>query len=133
MIRDVYQVLLPSGRGVRVVELLASEKDKVMRDSAALVGKDASMMDFKLEEIRNGICSMVKEITSVKTYKTADELNADDVKWQSLSKMDVVDNYDEYFSAKDDLVLSSLYRRFHEVSSDDIEAIAGKAQKVSKD
>lgn len=133
MVRDVYEVLLPSGRGARLVELLPSEKDKVMRDSASLVGKDASMMDFKLEEIRNGVCTMIKELTTTKGHKSSDELRAEGIKWREVSKMDIVDNYDEYFTAKDDLVLSSLYRRFHEVSMDEIDAIAGKVQKVSKD
>jgi|ERR1041385_4699221 hypothetical protein len=130
MVRDLLQYRLPSGRGVRVVELTATEKDAVTLDAAKQVGKDASVADFRVTEIHYGVSRMIKQVSD-KKYDTMEALLAPDVKWKDTDPGDLEDNYDKYFTAKDDAVLSAIYRKLHEVSADEIEAIAGKALPIS--
>lgn len=128
--RDYFLYQLPSGRGVCCVELFATEKDSVTLDAAKQVGKDASVADFRLTEIRVGVHRMIKKVSDKRLDKGVD-LRSPDIKWKEVDLEDLEDNYDKYFSAKDDAVLAGLYRKLHEVNFEEIEAIAGKAVQVS--
>lgn len=129
--RDLYQYRLPSGRGVRLVELLPSERDESERNAARELGKDATLGDLTLSAMRAGVTRMIKFITEQTSFKTPEELMAPSVKWKEVGLADLDENYDEYFTSKDDNVLCHLYRRLHVVTSDDIESIVGKEQMVS--
>ena len=115
MTRDLYQYTLPSKRQVRVKVLTPTEKDVATKVAAKVAGMDASVVDFRLSAIRECVYAMIHQVMT------------DEEKWLSFES----DMYDTYFTAKDDEILSGLYRRLHEVSSEDLEAIAGKAQMVS--
>lgn len=131
--RDLLQYLLPSGRGVRVVELYPSEKDESERLAAREVGKDATLGDLTLSAMRRGVNRMIKFVTVDKGHKKPEDLLDSAVKWKEVTLADLDDSYDEFFTAKDDSVLCYLYRKLHSVSSDDIDAIVGKEQMVSAD
>lgn len=132
-VKDLYQLLLPSGRGVRVVELTPTEKDSFTRNAARMVDKGATVADFKLSELREGVMGMIKQVTLGK-YKNQEELVATQPKeWKDVDGLDLAQYYDTYFTAKDDHVLTIFYRRLHEVSAEEIEMIVGKAQTVSGD
>jgi len=131
MIRDLIQYLLPSGRGVRVVELFPSEKDDVERKSAHEIGKDGTFSDLRLAMLRRGVYQMVKQVTASNGTKKAEDLLSPDTKWKVVDLSDLEDNYDKYFTSKDDAVLGRIYHKLHEISADEIDAIVGKAQTVS--
>lgn len=131
--KDLYQYLLPSGRGVRLTELSPTEKDESERSVARELGKDAAFGDFTLSAIRAGIVRMVRFVSKDKGYKKPEELLDSKVSWVEVDLGDMDENYDKYFSAKDDSVLSHIYRKLHVASMDDIEAIVGKEQMVSTD
>ena len=130
MSQDFYQYLLPSGRGVRVKELSPSKKDHVTKNAAKLSGKDASVVDFRMCELHEGVVAMLSEVT---VDKGLGDLLLPEVKWKSTNPGDLDDNYDSYFSSKDDTVLSNIYRKLHEVTFDELEAISLKVQMVTKD
>lgn len=128
--RDGYAVLLPSGRGVRLLELLASERDEVMKNAAKIVDKDATVADYRLQQVKEGVNKMIKAVTVKKSLKQED-LVSPDTKWVDVNPLDLEDDYDTYFTAKDDGVLAAIYHKLHEVSLSDVEAITSKMQPVS--
>jgi len=130
---DYYQYLLPSGRGIRLKELSPSVKDKVTKNAAKLAGKDSSIVDFRMIELHEGVVAMLKEVTINKEYKSQEDLLSADVKWKNVNSSDLDEKYDEYFTSKDDTVLSNIYRKLHEVSMDELESISLKVQLVTKD
>lgn len=129
--RDLHQYLLPSGVGIGVVELFPSEKDKLTKDLAHTIGKDASVLDFRVSEMREGVLSMLKFYTKAKFKKPEDLLSLTEKDWVEVDKLSLEDSYDKVFTAKDDAVLCAIYKRLHEVSLDEIESIVGKARTVS--
>src|ERR1700690_545085 len=129
---DFQQYLLPSGRGIRVKELSSSAKDRVTKNAAKLAGKDASVIDFRMCELHEGVVAMLDSVT-VDKFPTNESIISADVKWKNVNPGELADNYDKYFSAKDDTVLSNIYRKLHEVTVDELEAISLKVLTVSKD
>ncbi len=130
---DLNQYLLPSGRGVRVKELSPSAKDIVTKKAAKLSGKDASIVDFRMCELHEGVVAMLKEVTVNRDCKTVEDLLSKEVKWKDVNYSDLDEKYDEYFSSKDDTVLSNIYRKLHEVTFDELESISLKVQTVTRD
>lgn len=135
---QIYQALLDAngctGRGVRFKHLTPSERDTMSRKAATLAGKEATIYDLRMLEFREGVKAMLHSVTR-ETSLTFEQAQAG--AWQKLDahslEMPGELNYDTLFNAKDDAVLTALYRRAHEVSVAEIEAIAGKALPVSVD
>jgi hypothetical protein len=122
-----------SGRGVRLRTIKPGEKDKIAEKAAMHVGKDASVIEFRNEEIRQSVFRMLVAVTKTADMKTADQLlalPADDWEKMDLEKLNF--RYDDLFTPKDDAFLASIYRRVNEVSQSEVEDIAGKAMSVSE-
>ncbi len=114
-----------SGRAVRVRELTTSEVEENLTQAAKFVSSDASLLELKKVEWRNGVKRFVESVTE----PTTDPMTA---KWKKVSCMDLED-LGKYFKAKDQLALEAIYREFHEVVPSELEAITGKALPVASE
>lgn len=144
MAKEMFQALLNvpgcSGRGVRYRLLPPSERDAVLKKAASAAGEKASGIDMRLTEFREGIKAMLVSVTAETGFTTFEQLAGTaekPTKWEALSaeKLELPGPlmYDALFNAKDDAVLTGLYRRAHEVTQAEVDAIAGKALPVSAD
>lgn len=127
----MYQVCLKSGRGIRFAELTPLERDKVLADAAKLVGKEATMLELRGLEHRLGVKAMLKAYTE-QSGLTDDDLIKPETKWKKVTIQELDDKYDSIFSAKDHAVLAALYVRYHDVTSEEVDKIVGKALPVSE-
>ena len=134
MARDQKQIHLSapdcSGRGVRYRTLGPSEMDAVLLVGAKVAGASAGPLEIRVAANREGIKRMLVAVT------TQGELtDLSEAKWSTLDagalELPGPLSYDELVTGKDDGVLSAIYRRLHEPSALEIEAIAGKALPVS--
>lgn len=114
-----------SGRGVRYVALDPDAHEAVLVGAAKVVSPEATILELKKIEWRNGVKCFVVEVTE----PTEDPLTA---KWRKVTPGDLED-LSQYFTAKDVVVLQALYRELHEVDPAEVEAIVGKALPVSED
>lgn len=114
-----------SGRAVICRELDPSEVEDNVTAAAKLVDKDATVIEFKKTEWRNGVKLMVVKFSE----PCADPL-AEGVKWKDNSA-GLLDDLGTYFTSKDVGVLQGIFRNFHEVSEDELNDIVGKALPVS--
>lgn len=91
-----------------------------------MMGADAIYPELKKREWAIGIKQFIREMSEPCT----DPLDPK-VKWK---KMDV-SCYDEglakYFTVKDVLTIEAIYREYHDVTKDELDAITGKAIQVS--
>ncbi len=122
----MFSVLLKSGRGIRFAELNPAERDKVLLDAAKFIGPEATFMELRSVEHRLGIKAMIKGVTE-QDGLADDDLLKSETKWKKLSPSDLDEKYDDWFTAKDHAVLSAIYRRYHEVDSNEMDLILGKA------
>lgn len=118
-----------SGRAVRIESLPTHEVEDNLTSAAKLAGPEATGVQIKKIEWRNGVKLLVKSYT-----EPCENPMAEGVKWKKAS----VAAFDEeglakYFTAKDCAVLESLYRDYHEVTPAELEAIVGKPLPVSAD
>ena len=133
---DLYQTILPSGRGVRYRLLTPTQHDDTLLKAAQLCGKDATNAAVGLCRMREAIKCMLHSVTAEK-LKGLEELAA--AKWLPLdaAKLEGVReaglSYDALFNARDDAALSHIFRSNHELSQIEADAIVGKAQPVSVD
>ncbi len=119
-----------SGRAVKVEALPAHDVEDNLFAAASLAGPQATGLQVKKIEWRNGVKAFVKFYTDA----NCEDPTAADVKWKKAS----VQAFDEdglahYFTAKDVAVLESLYCNYHEVTPAEIAAIVGKPLTVSAD
>ena len=102
------------------------EVDENLTAAAKLMGKSAEFFEIKKTEWRNGVKKFLVAVSEptddpmTATFKKVDHSTLDEL-------------YPKIFTAKDAQILEGLYRDFHEVSSDDLEAIVGKALPVSSE
>lgn len=123
-----------SGRAVRLRELSPTEKDKIAETAAKSVGKEGSMIEYRNEEIRQGLFKMLVGVTKTKGLTKVDDvlaLKPEDWFTPTLEQLNM-GSYDDLFTPKDDMILSSIYRRQNEISREEIEDIVGKAMPVSE-
>ncbi len=118
-----------SSRGVRVAALQSHEVEDNLIAAAKLAGPDATPIEIKKTEWRNGIKLFIKAYT-----EPCENPLAADVKWKKAS----VSGFDDgglakFFTAKDCQILESLYRDYHEVTQKEMDDIVGKALPVSGD
>lgn len=93
---------------------------------AKIVSKEASVMEFKKVEWRNGVKRMISEISD-----PCDDPFADGVKWKKVT-LPQLEDLGTFFKAKDVQALEAIYRDYHEMVPSEIEAIVGKAVPVSE-
>ncbi len=158
----VYQVTLSlplcSGRAVRYRQLLPTERDKVAARAAHDIEQNATNVEFRLTELREGVKAMLVAVTkepvandtqpprdprgggaSAKSRPEAPPVDADplasEALWEPLDvgklTMPGAYSYDALFTPKDDDVLCKVYSRYHEAKPDEVDAIVGKAVEVS--
>jgi hypothetical protein len=141
MAKEFIQIFLNapncSGRGVRLRALTPTQVDALLERAATLVGKDATVLDVKLAEWREGVKEMLVAVTKAGALTDPNALQDPATAWEPLDtrKIETVDGWgmDALFTARDMNFLIEVYKRFHEVTKDEIEAIVGKAVKVSAD
>jgi len=115
-----------SGRAVRVRELDPIEVEDNLTATAKLVSQEASIIELKKVEWRNGVKRMIVEFS-----EPCEDPFAEGVKWKKVTA-GMLDEIGEYFRAKDLLALEAIYRTNHEVIPSELEAITGKAVPVSE-
>ena len=114
-----------SGRAVRVEALPSHEVEDLLTTAAKLAGLEATPVEIKKIEWRNGTKSCVKFFT-----EPCEDPLAEGTKWKKATQ-ESLDSLAEFFTAKDCQVLESLYRDYHEVTQKELEAITGKALPVT--
>lgn len=117
-----------SGRAVRFVPLGPDERDEVLVQAAKAVGMDGTIMDLKRQEWKLGVLHMVKQVSA----ETVEDPNAADVKWKTYTPQTLEDVYTKIFTSKDHSMLMALFKMYHEVSDQEVNAIVGKVQTVSE-
>jgi uncharacterized phage protein gp47/JayE len=131
---DLYQSILPSGRGVRFRLLTPKQHDSALLTAAQVCGADASAAQLRVHQMHECIKLMVHSVT--KDVLPAAGLSAD-VPWSKINpailEMPGDLSYDTLFGAKDAEALTHLFRTYHELSKVEAEAIVGKVQPVSVD
>lgn len=115
-----------SGRAVRLRELDPMEVEANLTATAKLVGPEATIVELKKVEWRNGVKLMVAQMTD-----PCDDPFVEGVKWKKITG-GMLDDLGTYFKAKDILALEAIYREYHEVVPAELEAITGKAVPVSE-
>ncbi len=115
-----------SGRAVRCRELDPLEVEENLTSAAKLVSQDASLIELKKVEWRNGVKRMVTEIT-----EPCEDPFDPAVKWKKVSA-GAMEDLAQFFRAKDLLALEAIYREYHEVIPAELEAITGKAVPLSE-
>lgn len=128
---NAYQIHLKgsnsSGCGVRYRELSAPECDGLTRLALAEVGMEASMIDLRKAERREGAKAMIVAVTDPGLT------SLDGAKWRTLTREQVEDEFNKLFNAKDQKFLCAVYEKLHEVSVVEVEEIMGKALPVTLD
>lgn len=113
-----------SERVVHVRMLDLTETEENLTQTATILGTSSNWIALKKAEWRNG----------VKRFITAISEPTDDpekVKVRKVTVQDLDANFSGLFTPKDQLVLESLYRDYHEITPDEVEDIVGKARAVS--
>lgn len=116
-----------SGRAVRLRELDPAEVESNLTNAARVAGKDASIIELKKIEWRNGVKLMVSEFT-----EPCPDPFAEGVKWKKATP-EMLEDLGKYFRTKDVLALEAYYREFHEVMPGELDAISGKAVPVASE
>lgn len=120
-----------SGRAVRFVPLDPAELEEVQMLASKEIDERSSFIDLKRAEWKYGVAQMIKEV-SVQADPSMDP-NGADIKWRKVTPAILDSEYKSLFTAKDHQLLVVLYRQYHDVSDEEIKAIAGKVQTVSGD
>lgn len=133
---DCYQILLhldpTSGRGVRYRMLSPEERDEVLFKSAKLAGDVNDRQKLAVFTAREGVKSMLVAVTKQRGLRSLNSADWHKVTMESLTLPGEWE-YNKIFTAKDDEILSGIYMKLHNASREEVEMIAGKAQKVSMD
>ena len=122
-----------SGRGVRFKVLDPYEHDAITLDAAKVVGMEGTMIELRKLEWKMGVKRMIVAVTKDGGYKDTDDLISKEAAWRKMTVKDLDEEYNKLFTAKDDQFLCAMFRQYHEVSEDELQAISGKARTVSVD
>lgn len=117
-----------SGRGVRFRLLAPTEVDTATIDAAKQLGPEGTLAELRILEGREALKRMIVAYTEPGLSAEA-VLSAT---WIKALPEVLETDYGRIFPAKDDKVLYGIYKRFHEVSADDIDQIVGKALDVAE-
>lgn len=116
-----------SGRVVRCRELDPTEVEDNLTAAAKLASKDATIIELKKTEWRNGVKRMITEVSD-----PTDDPMKKDLKFRKLSPQQLDEQWASLFKAKDVLLLESVYRDYHEVIPSEVADITGKAVPLSE-
>jgi len=117
-----------SGRGVRMRELPADERNEILSEVALALGKDASMIAYQLACVTACVQRMIVQVTEAKGL--ADAAAVHTATWIDVTAFELQSgpqSYKKLFNAKDDALLAQIYRTGHEVGHGDAELVMGKA------
>lgn len=115
-----------SGRAVRVRALDDVQTADNLTAAARQAGTEAIYAEVKKAEWRIGITQFVIEVSE----PCEDPSTA---KFRKVNVRDFEEGLSTFFTAKDVVILEAIYREFHELNSDELEAIVGKGLEVSGD
>jgi hypothetical protein len=116
------------GRAVRVEALDSPDIDANLAAAAKLAGKEATILEIKKIEWRNGVKLFVKEISE----PCEDMFKLKPEQWKKVTP-GMLDDIKAYFGAKDMQVLEALFREYHDINPDELDAIMGKAVPVASE
>jgi hypothetical protein len=116
-----------SGRAVRVEALAAHDAENMLTSAAKLAGPEATPIEIKKIEWRNGTKLFIKSYT-----EPTENPMAEGTKWKKPTPGQF-DEMASYFTAKDCQVLESLYRDAHEITQKELEDIISGGLPVSGD
>lgn len=116
-----------SGRAVRVESLDDISVANYQSAAAKQLSGDFTYGEFKEKECTLGLKEFIKEISEPCT----DPLDPK-VKWTKVNLTHFEEGFSKYFTTKDMQVLKALYREFHDLSKDELDAITGKAIPVAE-
>ncbi len=127
-----------SGRGVRMRILGPNETDEASIAAARIVGKDAINIEYGVAQVREMAERCLVAVTKPYGIKSDDELRSlPESAWEKLTperlNMPGDWQYTHLFTAKDDGVICGIIKRMHTPTSEEIDAILGKALMVSED
>lgn len=115
-----------SKRVVQVRMLDAFEVEDNLTQAAKLLGKSAEFFEIKKTEWRNGVKRFLVSVS-----EPVD--NPADATMRKVNIADLDATFTELFTSKDQQVLEAMYRDFHEVSAEEVDAIVGKAIPVASE
>ena len=115
-----------SGRAVHVEAMGPSDVENNLTAAAKLVGKEAPILELKKTEWRNGVKLFVRSFSD----PCEDPRALEPKQWKKVTP-GMLDDMGAYFTSKDIQVLEALFRDYHEVNPDELEAIVGKAVPVA--
>jgi len=115
-----------SGRAVRVRELDPLDVEKNLTAAAKTVGANATVIELKKTEWRNGVKLMIAELS-----EPCEDPLAANVKWKKVD-LATLEDLGSLFKVKDVLALEQIYRESYEVTQTDLDAITGKALPVAE-
>lgn len=113
-----------SKRAVRFKVLSPAEAGSLMDQAAKIVGPQGTMIELRRTQWSLCVQAMLTEYTD----PTDEPMGA---KWFKASTQQMAADYDKLFTAKDDQILISMYREYHEVDQEEIDSISGKALTVA--
>lgn len=115
-----------SKRVVQVRMLDSFEVEDNLTSAAKMLGKGVEYFEVKKAEWRNGVKKFIV------AYSAPMDKAEGDIKFTKADQGTMDGEYTKLFTSKDTQVLEGVYRDFHEVSQEDIDAIMGKALPVSE-
>ncbi len=117
-----------SGRAVQLEPLEPDDAETMLTMAAKLAGPEATPIEIKKIEWRNGSKQFIKAYTD-----PCENPRAEGTKWKKPTPGQFDHEMAKYFTAKDCQILEAIYREYHEVTQAELEAITGKALPVSTD
>ncbi len=116
-----------SGRAIRVKPLDPDVSERNLLAAAKLAGEEASGLEIKKIEWRNGMKQFITHFSE----KCADPL-AEGVKWRKVEpgQLDIMG---EFFTTKDIQFIEAQFRDYHEVMPAEVADIVGKAIDLAED
>lgn len=134
---ELLQLALPnrpprhSGRGIRFAIIPPDERDQMLHTVALLAGKDERKLAILRQ--REGVKRMLRAVTRDGGLTEEQVFGLPESGWLKLDEQVLADDeqYRALFTTKDDELLCWLYRDYHEISREDVDAIAGKVRTVS--
>lgn len=115
-----------SGRGVRIRILTPTEVDATSIDAAKQLPEGGSLLELRVLEYRERLKRMIVSYTEPNL--TPEQIVS--ATWIKADPEVLELDWNKLFGPRDDKFLVAIYRRFHEVSDDELEQIVGKALDV---
>lgn len=115
-----------SGRAVRVESLDFAQVSQNLDDAVKFISEGATYAQLKKKEWALGITQFVKEISD----PCVDPMDPS-VKWKKVTVADFEEGFGKFFSTKDMMALEAIYRDYHDLSKEELDAIVGKVKPVA--